>query len=132
MMTDPIADLLTRVRNAGSARRATTEMPWSRMKEAIVKILEQEGYIASHEVEGEGVKRTLKVKLAYTKKGGRSVIVGIRRVSRPSLRIYRGAAEAPRVRNGLGVSILSTPQGLLVDREARKQNLGGEVLCEVW
>jgi len=131
MMTDPISDLLTRIRNAASARRETTDAPWSRMKEAVVALLRQEGYIQNYGVEGEGAKKVLRVKLAYTD-SGRATIRGLRRVSRPSMRIYRRAADVPKVRNGLGVSIISTPQGLLVDRDARKRKVGGEVVCEVW
>lgn len=131
MMTDPISDLLTRIRNAASARRESAEVPWSRTKEGLVRLLREEGYIRDYVVEGEGPKKSLKVKIAYSESGD-AIIRGLRRVSRPSLRIYRGADDVPRVRNGLGVSIVSTPQGLLVDREARKRKVGGEVLCEVW
>ncbi len=131
MMTDPISDLLTRIRNAASARRESTDAPYSRMKESVVRLLREEGYIETYAVDGEGAKKVLRVKIAYTD-SGRATIRGLRRVSRPSMRVYRSAADVPRVRNGLGVSIISTPQGLLIDREARKRNVGGEVVCEVW
>jgi len=130
-MTDPISDLLTRIRNAASARRESTDAPYSRMKESVVRLLREEGYIETYAVDGEGAKKVLRVKIAYTD-SGRATIRGLRRVSRPSMRVYRSAADVPRVRNGLGVSIISTPQGLLIDREARKRNVGGEVVCEVW
>lgn len=131
MLTDPIADFLTRVRNGSSARHDRVEMPWSNLKRNLAEVLKQEGYIADHQASGEGTKKTLTVTLRYTEEG-RAAIVGIRRVSRPGLRTYSGASDAPRVRGGLGTSILSTPIGLLPDREARRRNVGGEVLCEVW
>ncbi|MFQ5478519.1 MAG: 30S ribosomal protein S8 [Candidatus Binatia bacterium] len=130
-MTDPIADLLTRIRNAAMAHLAVVEVPWSRIKEQIARLLCEEGYVDKIEIQGEGPGRRVIVTLRYGE-DGRSAIVGLRRVSKPSLRIYSSAKDAPKVRNGLGISILSTPKGLLVDREARRSCVGGEVLCEVW
>jgi small subunit ribosomal protein S8 len=131
MMTDPIADMLTRIRNAAGARKTNVAIPWSRPKEAIVRVLVGEGYLGGAEVEEEGGRRVLRVGLRYDEQR-RPVISGIRRVSRPSLRIYVGAGDIPPVRGGFGVSLLSTPKGVLVDREARRQNVGGEVICSVW
>ncbi|MFP6627344.1 MAG: 30S ribosomal protein S8 [Deltaproteobacteria bacterium] len=130
-MTDPIADLLTRIRNASSARHERAEIPWSRVKEQICRVLVSEGYIREVSVAEDGPGKKITLVLAYTEAGA-PVISGISRESRPSLRVYSGAADAPRVRLGLGVSILSTPAGLLVDREARRRNVGGEVICKVW
>ncbi len=130
-MTDPIADMLTRIRNAVRARHDKTVMPWSRFKESIARVLISEGYVRDLVVSGEGARKTLTVLLRYTD-SGESVIIGIRRVSKPGLRVYSSASDAPAVRRGLGISILSTPEGLFPDREARKRNVGGEVLCEVW
>jgi small subunit ribosomal protein S8 len=131
MMTDPISDLLTRVRNGSRGRRDHVLVPYSTMKEAVVRVLRDEGFVRDYEVSGEKATKTLRVFLRYAD-SGESVIAGIRRVSRPGLRRYSSSSEAPRVRGGLGVSILSTPIGLLVDREARRRNVGGEVICEVW
>jgi len=130
-MTDPIADMLTRIRNGCRARHDKTEMPWSRVKEALARVLISEGYVRDCVVSGAGAEKKLTVLLRYNE-AGQPTIGGVRRVSRPGLRRYSSAAEAPKVRAGLGVSILSTPLGLLPDREARKRNVGGEVLCEVW
>ena len=130
-MTDPIADLLTRVRNAATARHDKTEMPWSRMKEQVARVLLAEGYVRDVMTTGQGATKTLTVMLRYTE-NGEAAITGIRRVSRPGMRVYSAASDAPVVRKGLGISILSTPAGLLVDREARRRNVGGEVVCEVW
>ena len=131
MMTDPIADLLTRIRNACSGRRDHISLPHSRTKEAIVRLLADEGYLRDVEVTGEGAAKAIVVHIRYGD-GGDPVLSGIRRISRPGLRRYSSSTEAPRVRAGLGVSILSTPLGLLSDREARRRNVGGEVICEVW
>ena len=126
---DPIADLLTRVRNAQSARHADVEVPHSRVKEAICKVLEQEGYITGFQVVGAG-KRTLNVRLKYHE--GAPVIDELHRVSRPGLRVYKGAEELPLVRGGLGVAVVSTSQGVMADRQARAKRVGGEVLCTVF
>jgi small subunit ribosomal protein S8 len=128
-MTDPISDMLTRIRNAHRALLPTTDIPHSKLKESIASVLKSEGYITDYAVEGKTAK-TLKVKLKYV--GRRSVIEGIRRVSSPGLRRYVGATEIPRVRGGLGVAIVSTSQGLMTGTNARKNNLGGELICYVW
>ena len=130
-MTDPIADLLTRIRNGARARHEQVAMPWSGIKEQVARVLSQEGYVRDVSVSGEVAKRTLTVLLRYTD-SGESVITGLQRVSRPGLRRYTSAAGVPKVRDGLGVSIVSTPQGVLADREARRRNVGGEIICEVW
>jgi small subunit ribosomal protein S8 len=128
-MTDPIADMLTRIRNAQAARLPVVEIPHSRIKENIARILKQEGYIADCQVEGNKVK-TMKLKLKY--EGRRAVIEGLQRVSRPGVRRYVGVDEMPRVRGGLGIAIVSTSRGIMTGAEARKNNLGGELLCCVW
>jgi small subunit ribosomal protein S8 len=128
-MTDPIADLLTRIRNSMGALRPVVEVPHSRLKESLARILKREGYIADLSVEGQTIK-TLKLKLKY--EGKKAVIEGLRRISRPGLRHYVGATEIPRVHGGMGVAILSTPSGVMSGNQARKNNVGGEVLCYVW
>ena len=128
-MTDPISDMLTRIRNAGRALLPTVEMPHSRMKESLANILKQEGYVADVTVEA-GMPKTMKLKLKYN--GKKSVIEGLRRISKPGLRHYVGAAEIPRVLNGMGVSVISTPEGVMTGAQAKKKNLGGELLCYVW
>lgn len=131
MMTDPIADMLTRIRNANQALHPTVSMPSSKLKEEIAKILAAEGYIEGYEVTASGVKRVLEVKLKYQPDRSR-VISGLRRLSNPGRRLYGGIGELPRVKGGLGVVVVSTSQGLLTDSEARRRKLGGEILCEVW
>ena len=128
-MSDPISDMLTRIRNAGKALRPVVELPHSRMKESVAKILKREGYVGEVAVDGSKIKR-IKIHLKY--QGKKSVIEGIKRVSKPGLRRYVGATEIPRVLSGLGVSIVSTPEGLMTGNEAKKKNLGGELLCYVW
>ena len=128
-MTDPISDMLTRIRNAGRALLPTVEMPYSRIKENIANLLKKEGYIAEVAVEGKGIK-TIKLQLKY--QGRKNVIEGLRRVSKPGLRHYVGATKIPRVRGGLGVAVLSTPEGVMTGNDARKKNLGGELLCYIW
>jgi len=130
-MTDPIADLLTRIRNGAKARHEQVSMPWSGIKEQVARVLSQEGYVRDVSVSGELPKRTLTVVLRYGS-GGESAITGLQRVSKPGLRRYTSATGAPKVRDGLGVSIVSTPVGVLADREARRRNVGGEIICEVW
>jgi small subunit ribosomal protein S8 len=130
-MTDPIADLLTRIRNGAQARKEQVDVPWSNVKARLVEVLTAEGYLKEHSVVEHDGHRTLRVWLRYDAQN-RPVITGIKRVSRPSLRIYVGAEEIPAVRGGLGVNIISTPAGILADREARKRNVGGELLCSVW
>ena len=128
-MTDPISDMLTRIRNATQALLPEVEMPHSRMKESIAHILHKEGYVAGCAVETKPSKR-LKLKLKY--QGRKGVIVGLKRISRPGLRRYVNATEIPNVLSGMGTVILSTSHGLMTGAQARKQNLGGEVLCSVW
>ena len=130
MLTDPIADMLTRIRNGGQARKATVNMPYSRHKEAIARVLRDEGYLDAVAVTDEE-RPQLQVTLRYDA-ARQPVINGIKRVSRPSLRVYVGAKDIPAVRRGLGVSIVSTPKGILADRAARRQGLGGELICKVW
>ncbi len=132
---DPIADMLTRIRNALARRAAEVSLPSSRLKEEIARVLKEEGYIAGYEVENTGSYPVLRIKLKYLREGTRSwrpAIRGLRRVSRPSRRVYVGVRELPRPYQGLGIAIVSTPQGVMTDREARRRHLGGEVLCEVW
>lgn len=129
-MQDPIADMLTRIRNAGSAGLKKVEMPSSREKAAIAKVLKEEGYIGDYAVSEDGAKKVLSIVLKYV--NGKSVIEGIERVSKPSCRIHCGSREIPRVRNGLGTVILTTPSGVLSGRAAAKANVGGEILCYVW
>jgi small subunit ribosomal protein S8 len=132
-MTDPIADLLTRIRNAIMAGHKVVEAPASNLKKEVARILFEKGYILGYKVvEGEGVQATLKIALKYNAKSKKPAIKSIQRVSRPGLRKYVGAEEMPRVLNGLGVAILSTSKGLMTDKEARKENIGGEVLCYVY
>ena len=132
-MTDPIADMLTRIRNANSAMFDSVSMPGSKVKESLAKILEREGFI-----EGYGIRNvdgkpgsTLEIKLKYSADRKRT-IMGIKRISKPGLRIYKKSDQMPKVLGGVGVAVVSTSQGLMTDREARKQKLGGEVLCYVW
>jgi small subunit ribosomal protein S8 len=128
-MTDPISDMLTRIRNANAALLPTVELPHSKLKESIAHILKREGYIAECQIEGKPIKK-IKLKLKY--QGKKGVIEGLRRVSSPGLRRYVGASKIPRLLGGLGTSIVSTSQGLMTGTQARKQNLGGELLCYVW
>jgi len=128
-MNDPISDMLTRIRNANLALLPVVEVPHSRMKESIANLLKDEGYIADFSVEGK-LPRNLKLRLKY--QGKKSIIEGLRRVSSPGLRRYVGATEIPRVRGGLGVALLSTSEGLMTGNQARKKNLGGELLCYIW
>jgi small subunit ribosomal protein S8 len=128
-MNDPISDMLTRIRNANLALLPAVALPHSKMKESIAGILKREGYIADFSVEGQTPKK-LTLKLKY--QGKKSVIEGLQRVSTPGLRRYVGSDEIPRVRGGLGVAVLSTSEGLMTGNQARKKNLGGELLCYVW
>lgn len=129
-MSDTIADMLTRVRNANNALLPTVVMPHSKMKESIARILQREGYIAECAVEGATAVKKLKLKLKY--QGRKGVIEGLKRVSKPGLRRYAGSTEIPRVLSGMGIAIVSTSKGVMTGREATKQNLGGELLCLVW
>ncbi|MDR3353033.1 MAG: 30S ribosomal protein S8 [Zoogloeaceae bacterium] len=129
-MSDPIADMLTRIRNAQMAEKSAVTMPASKLKAAIAAVLKDEGYVGDYVVKTtENNKATLEIALKYH--AGRPVIERIERVSRPGLRIYRGAGDIPRVMNGLGIAIVSTPKGVMTDRKARADNVGGEVLCIV-
>ena len=130
-MTDPIADLLTRIRNGLLARHASVAVPASRMKLAIVKILRQEGYIEDFELDETTGHGLIAIRLKYGN-GGRKAITGLERVSRPGRRIYRGKDEIPSVLDGLGITILSTSKGVMTGRSCREQGVGGEVLCNVW
>ena len=130
-MTDTIADMLTRIRNALVAKHETVDVPASGMKLAIVKILQDEGYIKGFEEFEDGIVKTIRIKLKYGP-NKQKVIVGIKRISRPGLRVYCRKDEIPKVLGGLGIAILSTSRGILTDREARKQGVGGEVLAYVW
>lgn len=132
-LTDPIADMLTRVRNAQQALHDEVEMPASKMRVEIARILRDEGYVLDYTVEGEGPARTLRLSLKYLDPRKRkAAITGLKRVSRPGLRVYAGAGEIPRVLGGLGCAILSTSRGILTGRQARRTGVGGEVLCYVW
>jgi small subunit ribosomal protein S8 len=130
-LMDPVADLLTRIRNANIARHAKTEMPHSRLKEGIARVLKEEGYIQDYQVAGEGPRKALHVYLRYTPDRER-VLTSLVRVSRPGRRVHRGVRRMERVLDGLGIGILSTHRGILSDREARKKGVGGELLCKVW
>lgn len=133
MLTDPIADMLTRVRNANTAMHDEVKMPSSKHKVALAAILKAEGYISSFETapSPRGVGEVLVIQMKYSEERERT-ISGIRRISTPGLRVYRKSTAVPRVLNGLGVAVLSTSNGLMSDREARKRNVGGEVLCYIW
>lgn len=128
-MTDPIADMLTRIRNAQGARKVNVSMPASTAKTAIAKVLKDEGYILDYATEGEGAEKQLNVELKYF--NGAPVIEKIQRASRPGLRVYRGKEELPKVLGGLGVAIVSTSAGVMSDRQAREKGIGGEVICVV-
>jgi len=128
-MNDPISDMLARIRNASRALLPSVELPHSKMKESIAGILKREGYIADFSVEGK-LPRTIKMKLKY--QGKKNVIEGLRRISTPGLRRYVGSTDIPRVRGGLGVAVVSTSEGVMTGVQARKKNIGGELLCYVW
>ena len=130
-ITDPIADMLTRIRNAGSARHETVDIPNSKMKKAIAEILLEEGYIKSFQLIDDGTQGIIRVTLKYLP-GKEKAIQGLRRVSKPGLRVYAGADELPRVLRGLGIAIVSTSKGVMTDKAARANHVGGEVLAFVW
>jgi|SRR3954447_24330132 small subunit ribosomal protein S8 len=132
-MTDPIADMLTRIRNGSRARHQKVSVPWSRVKENIAKVLVQEGYVKDYKrvKASQGAGDDLIVGLKFDR-DNRPIIVGIKRVSRPSLKVYVGAQNVTPVRKGLGINILSTPKGILVDRDAQRAKVGGELMCSVW
>jgi small subunit ribosomal protein S8 len=131
MMTDPIADMLARIRNANTAYKDEVEVPASRLKEEMARLLAREGYVQGYRLEGEEPKRRIVIEMKYGPDRERT-ISGIKRVSRPGRRVYADRSRLPRVLGGLGVSILSTSQGLMTDRQAARRGMGGEVLCEVW
>ena len=131
-MSDPIADMLTRIRNANTAKHDTVDVPSSKMKLAIADILVKEGYIASYEIVDDGAFKNIHMTLKYGADKNEKVITGLRRISKPGLRVYAGKDEIPRVLGGLGIAILSTNQGVITDKEARKLQVGGEVLAFVW
>ena len=130
-ITDPIADMLTRIRNANTARHESVDIPASNMKKAICQILLDEGYIKEMKVEDDGLQGNIVVTLKYGE-GKQKIIQGIKRVSKPGLRIYAASQDIPKVRNGLGIAIVSTSRGIMTDKAARKENVGGEVLAFVW
>jgi len=131
-MSDPIADMLTRIRNANSSKHTTVDVPSSNTKVAIADILTKEGYVKGFEMIDDGAKKTIRITLKYGKDKTEKVITGIKRISKPGLRVYAGSAEIPKVLNGLGMAIVSTNRGIITDKEARKQGVGGEVLAFVW
>ena len=130
-ITDPFADMLTRIRNAGSARHETVDVPNSKMKKAIAEILLEEGYIKSFQLIDDGTQGVIRITLKYLP-GKEKAIQGLRRVSKPGLRVYAGADELPQVLRGLGIAIISTSKGIMTDKKARAQHVGGEVLAFVW
>jgi len=130
-MIDPISDMLTRIRNAGQALQPAVVMPHSKIKESIANVLKREGYVSAVEV-ADLAKTSKSIKLQLKYQGKKTVLEGLRRVSSPGRRVYVGATEIPRVRGGLGVAVLSTPEGVMSGTEAKKKNLGGELLCFVW
>jgi small subunit ribosomal protein S8 len=129
-ISDPIADMLTRIRNAGAAKHPAVEVPASNMKKAIAEILQQEGYIKNYQLINDGIQGIIKITLKYN--GSEKAICGLRRVSKPGLRVYAGADELPYVLRGLGVAIVSTSKGVMTDKKAREAHVGGEVLAFVW
>ena len=131
-MTDPIADMLTRIRNANTSKHDTVDVPASKMKVSIADILFKEGYIQKYELVDDGSFKTIRITLKYGKDKNEKIITGLKRISKPGLRVYAGKDELPRVLNGLGVAIISTNNGVITDKEARKLNVGGEVLAFVW
>ncbi len=130
-ITDPIADMLTRIRNANTAKHETVDVPASNMKKSIAEILNEEGYIAGYQVIEDGKQGVIRIALKYGP-NKEKVISGLKRVSKPGLRIYAGAEELPRVLKGLGIAIVSTSKGVMTDKAARKQNIGGEILAFIW
>lgn len=131
MQSDPIADMLTRIRNANTALHPETTMPSSKLKEEIARILSEEGFIDGYKVDDARVGKELTVRLRYGN-DRRPILGGLVRISKPGRRVYKGASDVPRVRGGIGVAIVSTSDGVMTDREARRRKVGGEVLCEVW
>ena len=132
MMSDPIADMLTRIRNGNVAKHDTVDVPASKMKQAIADILVKEGYIKKYDIVTDGNIRTMRITMKYGKDKNEKVITGIKRISKPGLRVYAGKDNMPKVLNGLGIAIISTNKGIITDKEARALNVGGEVLAFVW
>lgn len=131
-MSDPIADMLTRIRNANTAKHNKVDVPSSRVKLAIADILIKEGYVAGYEMIEDGVKKTMRITLKYGKTKNEKVITGIKRISKPGLRVFANLEEMPRVLNGLGTAVVSTNKGIITDKEARKLGVGGEILAFIW
>ena len=131
-MTDPIADMLTRIRNANTAKHDTVDVPASKIKTEIARILLDEGYIKAYEIVEDGVVKTIKITLKYVADKNQKVISGLKRISKPGLRVYAGVENMPKVLGGLGIAIISTNKGIVTDKEARAMNVGGEVLAFVW
>ena len=131
-MSDPIADMLTRIRNANTAKHDVVEVPASKMKKAISEILLNEGYIKGFEVKEDGVKSTIRITLKYGKDKNEKIISGIKKISKPGLRVYADTDNLPKVLGGLGTAIISTNKGVITDKEARKLGVGGEVICHIW
>jgi len=131
-MSDPIADMLTRIRNANTAKHDVVEVPASKMKKAISEILLNEGYIKGFEVKEDGVKSTIRITLKYGKDKNEKIISGIKKISKPGLRVYADTENLPKVLGGLGTAIISTNKGVITDKEARKLNVGGEVIAFIW
>ena len=131
-MTDPIADMLTRIRNAKTAKHDTVDVPASKIKTEIARILLDEGYIKAYEIVEDGVVKTIKITLKYGADKNQKVISGLKRISKPGLRVYAGVENMPKVLGGLGIAIISTNKGIVTDKEARAMNVGGEVLAFVW
>ena len=131
-MTDPIADMLTRIRNANTSKHDTVDVPVSKMKTAIAEILFNEGYIQKYELVEDGNFKNIRITLKYGKDKNEKIITGLKRISKPGLRVYAGKEDLPRVLGGLGIAIISTNQGVVTDKQARKLNVGGEVLAYIW
>ena len=131
-ITDPIADMLTRIRNANTSKHDTVDVPASKMKLAIADILVKEGYVAKYDLVEDGAAKNIRITLKYGKDKNEKIISGLKRISKPGLRVYAGKDELPRVLGGLGIAIISTNQGVMTDKEARKLNVGGEVLAFIW
>ena len=131
-MTDPIADMLTRIRNANTSKHDTVDVPASKMKLAIADILVKEGYVAKYDLVEDGTAKNIRITLKYGKDKNEKIISGLKRISKPGLRVYAGKDELPRVLGGLGIAIISTNNGVITDKQARKLNVGGEVLAFVW
>lgn len=130
-MTDPIADMLTRIRNANTVKHETVDVPASNIKKELARILLEEGFVRGYDVIEDGKQGIIRIQLKYGQAGER-VISGLKRISKPGMRVYAANQEIPKVLNGLGISIISTSKGILTDRQARKENVGGEVICYVW